>query len=380
MNSARSILVLAKAYPPIAGGVETYSEQVVRGYLARGFSVTVLTQIGTAKGWSERQYPEGSIRIFDTGPGNQAVVAMKLAREARRELSRGGYSFVHATTWRPAAAVLGGLGRTPLVVTIHGREIVKVPRWATGAMCRILERADVVIAVSTATLARAEHKLRRRSVRGRWEIAGNGLTFPELARDSLPKSPRASVNFLTIARLVERKNVRGSLRALAELRESGRDDFEYSIAGTGPDRAKLQAEALSLGLERHVRFLGYVSDEEIVQLYQQCDVFVHPQIATDEGADFEGFGIVIADAMSFGCVVVAGRDGGPRDFVQTGVTGMLVDGRNEEELRDALQMLMRDETLRQALGSRGRGFVLEHLAWSNHVGTILTAIDQTVAA
>lgn len=179
-----------------------------------------------------------------------------------------------------------------------------------------------------------------------------------------------SVRLLSLARHVPRKNIQGCIAALAQLHQEGLD-FEYHIGGRGPMMASLQAQVIEAGLAEKVKFLGYVADEAVPSLFMEADAFLHPQTNVGEGNDFEGFGLVIADAMSFGCTVLAGDAGGPRDFVRHEVNGLLVDGLNGPELIAEIRRLIIDHELRNRLGQEGRRFALHELDWTKHVRSLI---------
>ena len=65
-------------------------------------------------------------------------------------------------------------------------------------------------------------------------------------------------------------------------------DIVYLIAGDGPHRGDLQRLVASHGLEKHVRLLGAISDEDLERVYAACDVFV--MASRQEGLTVEGFG------------------------------------------------------------------------------------------
>ena len=94
---------------------------------------------------------------------------------------------------------------------------------------------------------------------------------------------------------------------------------------------------------------------------------VHPHSHLDRGNEFEGFGIVIADAMSFGCAVVVGRDGGPGDDVADGRTGLLVDGDDPDQIASAIKALATEPGLLERVAAEGRRHALSSFDWGAHV-------------
>ena len=91
---------------------------------------------------------------------------------------------------------------------------------------------------------------------------------------------------------------------------------------------------------------GYVKDVE--DLYSVMDVCVHASI------DPEPFGLVITEAMAHGVPVIASDRGAPREIINDGVDGFLVDPVATEQLASAIISLLSDETLRKRVGDKGR--------------------------
>lgn len=372
----RQILMLCKAYPPCAGGVESYSEQVARAYLRRGFGVKIIAQTYGNAGWQTRRYEEGSIPLYNTGAGGQLRTGLKMLNEVRIALRAQTFDFIHATTWRPALTLLNARNLPPTVLSTHGREILKVPRLLQPAMSIVLNRAALVLTVSSATLRHAQARLDPRIATGHWVVAHNGLSdYKSTPQTRRPVPEKAAVKFLTLARLVERKNVQGALAAFASLKTGGLDNFEYVVAGSGPLASSLKKQARDSGLERHVRFTGYVDEDDIPELYNWADVFIHPQIDLSNGEDIEGFGIAIADAMAYGCLAIAGRASGPTDFVNNGVTGLLVDGTDLEDVKAAIQSVLHDLDAYRDIAASGQAYVRSQLSWDKHVDIVLSRLN-----
>lgn len=158
---------------------------------------------------------------------------------------------------------------------------------------------------------------------------------------------------LTIARLIPRKGIDQLLRALARLNATGSlpADWIYCIGGRGPEDANLRALTEQLGLAERVRFLGFISDEELPLLYGAADLFALTNREID--GDTEGFGIVFLEANACGTAVLGGIAGGTGDAIAEGVSGMRVDADSLDQLSDAVGLLMTEPALRERLASAG---------------------------
>lgn len=370
----RTVLVVAKAYPPVTGGVETYSEELVAAYCRAGVVPTVVTQTTGSRGWQRRRYGGVDVDVYNTGPGNQAVTGLRMAAAVTR-LTAHHFDFFHATTWRAGLALGAAVRRRPRVISVHGREVMHHPRVLGPLMRASLASADVVVAVSTATRRLAMRALDGRRPDGSWIVAHNGLSFPAQA-SALARRPETSADrplrLFTVARLVERKNVRGALDAVRALLDAG-THVEYKVAGAGPLREELETYARSQGLGDAVEFVGRVPDKALVDLYLWADVFLHPHLNFGSEREFEGFGIVIADAMSFGCTPIAGSGDGPADFVIDGETGYLVDGADVQAVASALRQLDGDRALMADLSARGRQVAMG-MSWDEHAALVQHAL------
>lgn len=371
-----SVLICAKAYPPDVGGVQTYTEYLARAYAKAGYSPVVVSQFEGAKGWNIRSYPEGDVSILNLGLGSQPVVFAKMLLEVLKLRASRRFAFAHATTWRPALAVYPWLAGLPLVLTVHGREVLAYPRALRGAMIAMLQRSALVVTVSHATMAVAKQALSGRQAKGQWRVAFNGLSYADLAAAS-HRAPRADgepLRILSFCRLAERKNIHRCLAALALLREEGLDNFHYTIAGLGPMRRAIEQTIEQLGLGGHVTMAGYVEETAIPDMYRNADVFLHPQTAPEDGKDLEGFGLAIADAISFSAVAIVGEAGGPADFVKDGERGLVVDGEDVAAIAGALRTLMRRPKTLETLARQGRSWCLANLSWDRHAAEILDGL------
>lgn len=151
-----------------------------------------------------------------------------------------------------------------------------------------------------------------------------------------------------LARLMPDKGITHLLKALVPLvREWPR--LVVLIAGEGPLRSALEAEAADLGVAQHVRFLGQRSD--VSTLLRAIDLLVLP-------SEKESFPLVLLEAMAMARPAVACDVGGVSEAVADGVTGFVVPPANPPALAAAIQRCLRDCRL-EAMGAAGRRRVEE---------------------
>ncbi len=114
---------------------------------------------------------------------------------------------------------------------------------------------------------------------------------------------------------------------------------------------QLHQQVERLKLSEVVRFLGFRAD--VLRFYAAADIVVHSSI------DSEPFGMVLLEAMACGKPVIASNAGGPREIVDSGVTGLLVPPGDAEHLAQAILALLRDPERRLRMGQAGAARVRE---------------------
>ncbi|MCG8585916.1 MAG: glycosyltransferase, partial [Pirellulales bacterium] len=166
---------------------------------------------------------------------------------------------------------------------------------------------------------------------------------------------------LTVGRLQQRKGHDRMILALHELKNRV-PDVLYAIVGDGERRQYLEELVSREGLADHVHFLGELEDDQIIECYQQCDVFLLPN--REVAGDTEGFGIVLVEAQSCGKPVVAGDSGGTVEAMLEPETGFIVDCREPKSIADTVGALLVDEERRVRMGIAARQWVVANLDWS----------------
>ena len=232
-------------------------------------------------------------------------------------------------------------------IIVHGQEIYRIGSRFKRYPKRFIRdwsfrKADLLIAVSSYTAGRLKEEGIKRPV----DIIWNSYDDNRFAGIKRKRKffENNLIKLVTLSRIVVRKGHLYGLKALQILIQSGYD-VSYDIIGSGDYKRNLELYVKENNLEPHVKFYGERSDGEIRDIFAQSDIFLHPNYAANSGKDFEGFGIVLLEAMSAGLPIVAGRDGGPADIIKDGHNGILVDGQNPVQIADAVLKLKNDSIL-----------------------------------
>jgi N-acetyl-alpha-D-glucosaminyl L-malate synthase BshA len=139
------------------------------------------------------------------------------------------------------------------------------------------------------------------------------------------------------------KNVEMVVRIFAAVHE--RMDARLVMVGDGPDKPRAEQLARTLGVAKHVLFLG--NQEVMEELLPLADVFLLP-------SSTESFGLVALEAMSAGVPVVASNVGGLPELVESGQTGFLVPPGDVAAHVKAVLKVLGDAALRRRFGAAGR--------------------------
>jgi glycosyltransferase involved in cell wall biosynthesis len=142
--------------------------------------------------------------------------------------------------------------------------------------------------------------------------------------------------------------------------------LQLNIIGEGELRPQYEKQALQLGLNKKVKFLGRVSEEDLIREYQSADLLVLPSIN-----NHEAFGLVLIEAMACGLPVIASDLPGVRSVFQDKKQGFLCRPGDVQDLREKICALTKDEELRQKMAVAARHLAEEKYAWEKVADRIL---------
>ena len=165
-----------------------------------------------------------------------------------------------------------------------------------------------------------------------------------------------------------------ALSALHRARElSGCSNFEYVLAGTGPDREVLQQMAKQLDLEEHVKFAGWLEPEQLARLFATSHALIHPSF-------YDPFPVAVLEAMAAGLAVM-GSDGcgSVIDRIRHGENGLIHRAGDVEELGGQIAQILQDPRSLRTMGDEARR-TAEDWPVSRGVVTIKSLLDHPLAA
>ncbi len=272
------------------------------------------------------------------------------------------------------------IGKARKIVTVHDLAFLQHPETAFPSLAAYLNKvvpesvalADVVAANSYATRqALIEHY---KTPPEKITVIPCGIapyfrriTDPVLLGATQHKFKLTHPFILSVGTLEPRKNHLGLIKAFYETQQRKGNSAKLVIAG---GKGWLYEETLQaireLKLEDKVRFLGRVSDLELITLYSLADVFAFPSF-------FEGFGIPPLEAMACGAPVITSNSSSLPEVV--GDAAIQVDPHDIQALANALSLLFEDEQLRDDLRQKGYTQVKKY-AWPSIAHKMLSIYQK----
>jgi len=354
------ILFWTELYWPHIGGIEVRSHRLAVALKARDHEVAVITSHGNLP-LSDRECHEGiEVRRY---PFQEALSAKRLdllaaARKAVQEFKRDFRpDLVHVFFTDP-----GVMFHWMTHSGSAARTIITVPIGLRGSQCgdgtllrQTLTQADWVVAISQAM--RSDVISLAPEIEGRCSVIYNSL---DIGIRSNCGASFDTPTLLCVGRVVREKGFDLAIQALPEILRA-RPETRLLIAGDGPARPELEAQAIALGVAGRVTFAGWVDPAEIPGLIGRAAVVVVPSRWR------EAFGNVALQAMQMRRPVIATATGGLPEVVLHEVTGLLIPVDDATALVSATLRLLKNRELAERLGSAGKRIAETRFAFDAYV-------------
>ena len=281
---------------------------------------------------------------------------------------------IHAH-WAIPSGFIGTLVKsftnTPLVITMHGRDVYLNPevgfivpniRYIKPFLKKSLKSADKLIAISKDCY---NHAKKAGAPEENMSVIYNGVDtdrfYPNkndrkkiLEKLSIPANAKI---ILTVRSLNYRKGIDVLIDAMPKILKNNKNTY-LLIAGDGPEKQNLKKLQKKLELEDKIIFLGHIPNEKLPMYENSCDLFVIPSRE-------EGFGVAAAEAMACGKPVVGTTAGGLKETIKHGVTGLLVEPDNFEQLANSIIKILKDKKLSEKLSKNALEKIEKDYNWMN---------------
>lgn len=221
--------------------------------------------------------------------------------------------------------------------------------------CRVfIKEQDVILALDDRDRDWAEEEFDMKAYTIR-----SGVSYQQfLYRERMPFAGRP-IRLLMAGIFFPHRRFEDGIEAAALLRKQG-SCIELAVAGDlAGDREyteKIQSLIRERGLDQIVRLTGKVSDSELVNMYQENDIFLFP-------SHLQSWGLAVFEAMSSGMPVIVSRTAGASEVLEDGKTALLVPPKSPSGIAAAVESLVQNHVLFSHLSKNGRTFVETRMSW-----------------
>lgn len=243
------------------------------------------------------------------------------------------------------------------VLTVHDLAIYKNPSWFPSQIFstkllvpQSLRNADKIIAVSQSTKKDLQELFNTPA--SKVSVVYEGVNVQKIAlkkkKSRLDRLKLGKKYMLFIGTLEPKKNLVTLVRAYKKLLTWHREFAKYPLVIAGHDSYKSEEvydEVKELRLEKQVKFIGYITHNEKIDLFKACSVFINP-------SSYEGFGLTLVEAMTLGVPVIASNMSSMPEIIGKG--GVLVDPEKEYELAAAMKAVLTSSRLRTKIVTAGK--------------------------
>jgi glycosyltransferase involved in cell wall biosynthesis len=342
-------LNLAFLSPGEMGGLEVYARRLSEA-LAQRDDVWLTLLMPRMEQRGEDWTQLGRVLTLPVNPRRRSQWVLADQLHVPRAAARAGADVLHSLASTGPAA-----GSVPRVVTVHDLHYRTQPEAHFGLRAlgmRVLvpaaaRRSRRVIVPSRATADEVALELGVK--RDRIDVIPEAPGYPPRAPVRSREEVRAELGagerplLLTVSAKRPHKNLARLLGALGALDADRRPLLVLPGYATRHER-DLRARASELGVAEHVRFLGWVSDQQLEDLYRAADAFVFPSLS-------EGFGLPVLEAMARGVPVATSGRTSLAEVV--GDAALLFDAEDETSIATAVDRLLHETALAERLAAAG---------------------------
>ena len=180
-----------------------------------------------------------------------------------------------------------------------------------------------------------------------------------------------SLVLLTVGRLQKRKGQDFLVEAMPTLIQQV-PNLQYAIVGRGEELERLRQLVDKHQLQESVFIHTNFDDTDLINAYQQCDVFILPNRTIRN--DIEGFGMVLVEAQACGKPVIAGNSGGTSETLMEGATGFIIDCSSPEVICAALPEVLNNSKKQDS------DYIASHAKqtfnWDKHTDAFITLMES----
>ena len=367
------ILYIAPNFPPDSGGISVFASNLLFQLLDQGHKIFLCVP----KGSIVRPHKNLEKIIYYNSDKN---VLKQFSLIFLKQIMTSSVKVVFfaqflSTAWT-GILLFSKLMRIPTVALCHKWELHYL-KW------KLLDRLGLEIGIKLLSLGMANSNFCKKSLiqsgmKDRNIVVLNpgantnnvttDITDRRVFREKYQIHDTAKI-ILTVCRIENIKGIDLVVEAVNNLKETYPRIVYIVVGGVAKWGKDYYENLLSVvrryGLEKKVIFIGLISVDSFSHIYSLADIYIGPSRieVLNSSPREESFGITYLEAAASGLPVIATKTGGISDAVENGVTGILVENENVEELTTAIKYLLDNPDIAQEMGRRGRERVEKYFTW-----------------
>jgi phosphatidylinositol alpha-1,6-mannosyltransferase len=362
------VLFVTNDFGPRAGGIETFIIGLIE---RRPFGQTIVYTSAQA---NSEQYDADWLAQYGVRVIRDRTKILlptpRVAFHLKKIIGKEGITTAAFGAAAPLGLLSAGMKRAGVVRTValtHGHEVWWAKVFPFNLLLRrIGSTVDVLTYLGEFTRSAISKGLTAKAQASMVKIAP-GIdvdhfipTDATVLRNSLGLSDKKVI--VSVGRLVHRKGQDHLIEAMPEILKSI-PQAHLLLVGEGPYREHLQTLVKKHNLEASVTFIGRIQYKDLPTYICVGDIFAMPSRSRLMGLEIEGLGIVYLEASSCGLPVLAGDSGGAPDALVQNVTGLVVNGIDDQQIATAAIKLLTDIELSKNMGLAGRQWIIDNWRW-----------------
>ena len=364
------IVVLTQCFPPRIGGIENLVFNLSYN-LSKNERVIVLADQHNTKSESSFDKNFNQNLVIKRFGGLKFSRKRNKFKELEKIISLNKIKVIISDSWKSLEYPIYKINKTtPIMCLVHGNEIIIKNNYHKKRIEDVFLKTDKIICNSNFT--------KKILVELNSRFKNCEVIYPGVSNFSKIKEEKIEINpgyptLLTLARLEKRKGHEEILKSIALLKYNF-PNLTYIIAGEGNEKLNLIKLCKKLKIEKHVRFIGSINENQKKYIFGITDLMVMPTIDETHNNSIEGFGISYIEAALFEIPSIASNVGGTAEAVIHNKTGIILD--NLENLSNVIEDLIKNENKRHMLGKNAKYRAQSELDWKNQIKIYISIINN----
>jgi len=377
LNQSKNIVISTQCFSPVLGGIENLMKGLADNLYKKKFNIFVFAD---SKNLSDEENHDKNLSYeIVRYRGLKIIRKKRKSRDIKKFINfKKNINSIFCDSWKSAENLIKNkIAKTEKIFCLaHGNDILINKNIIKKKRIRkTLSETSHIVANSYFTKKKITD-LGIKSSKIKVIYPGVEHRYFDFKKNNNPfqKYKNFKPILLTIARLEKRKNHRNIIYAVNELIK----DFKnllYLIAGDGPEMKEIRKLINKLNLEKNIKVLGKVNENDKNFLFKISDLHVMPTIQDKKSVSIEGFGISYIEAGMHGIPSISSGLGGTEESVINGKTGIICNPNNISSIKDSIKKVLINKKMYKKLSINSKNFSKKFL-WKNTITNYLKLIRK----